>query len=325
MKQIDISVNVCTYNRAEMLHGALESLICQKTDGKFSYEIVVVDNVSTDDTKAVVAQVSKHSSVPIRYIFEEEKGVAQARNRGVKESQGAWIAIFDDDQLAESDWLYELYDMASETCANCIGGLIVLLLKEQELNRLTPTPRKVLGDLQLGNKKRRCNRHTVPSTGNALVKKTVFDIVGNFDTTMIHGGEDTDFFCRALRAGIEMWFTPKAKISHIVPSYRLKDDYFLWTSNRSGSNRAQVDYNELRITCLLLLCIARIGQALLVNLPILFCAYLLGKNAKVLERKCLLSRAVGYTRKTLFLITPRLFPQESFFAGNKFRREREER
>lgn len=68
MKQIDISVNVCTYNRAEMLRGALESLICQKTDGKFSYEIVVVDNASTDTTKAVVEEVATKSPVPVRKL-----------------------------------------------------------------------------------------------------------------------------------------------------------------------------------------------------------------------------------------------------------------
>jgi len=139
MKQIDISVNVCTYNRAEMLRGALESLICQKTDGKFSYEIVVVDNASTDDTKAVVKQVSKNSPVPIRYIFEENKGVAQARNRGVKGSQGAWIAFFDDDQFAEADWLRELYSTALLTRAPIVGGAVhVDLPTEQATSAACP-------------------------------------------------------------------------------------------------------------------------------------------------------------------------------------------
>lgn len=322
MKQIDISVNVCTYNRAEMLRGTLESLICQKTDGKFSYEIVVVDNASTDDTKAVVEQVSKNSLVPIRYIFEENKGVAQARNRGIKESQGAWIAFFDDDQLAESDWLYELYDMVSETNANCTGGPYFLRLKEQELNRLTPTLRAILGDYQHGNKKRRCNRNTVPATGNALVKKPVFDIVGNFDTTMTQGGSDNDFFRRVLRAGFEIWFTPKAKIYHIVPSYRLKDGYFLRTSNSHGCNLAKIDYKEKGLTCLFLLCIARIGQALLINLPLMCWGYLKRYNEEILSRKCLLWQAVGYTRKTLFLIAPRVFTQERFFARLEFREKR---
>lgn len=322
MKQTDISVNVCTYNRAEMLRGALESLICQKTDGKFSYEIVVVDNASKDDTKAVVEQVSKNSRIPIRYIIEENKGVAQARNRGVKESQGAWIALFDDDQLAESDWLYELYDMASETGVNCIGGPYFLRLKEQELNRLTPTLRSILGDSQHGKKKRRCNRKTVPLTGNALVKKTVFDIVGNFDNTMTGGGEDTDFFCRVLRAGFEIWFTPKAKIYHIIPSYRLKDDYFLWTSTRWGCNIAKTNYKEWGLTCLLMLCIARIGQALLINLPFMCWGYIKLDDEEILSRKCLLLRALGYTRETLYLFAPRLFQQENFFAGSEFRRER---
>ena len=131
MKKIDISVSVCTYNRAEILHGALESLICQETDGKFSYEIIVVDNASTDDTKAVVEQIIKTSPMPIRYILEEDKGVAQARNRGVKESQGTWIAFFDDDQLAERDWLKNLLDIALQMGADCVGGTILIYFQQE--------------------------------------------------------------------------------------------------------------------------------------------------------------------------------------------------
>jgi len=222
MKMIDISVNVCTYNRAEMLHGALESLICQEMDGKFSYEIVVVDNASTDDTKAVIEKVATNSPVSVRYILEEEKGVAKARNRVVKESQGNWIAFFDDDELAERDWLKNLFDIALKKGADCVGGPVFLRLPEQKLSRLTPTLRSILGNVQYGNKERRCNLTTTIGTCNALIKKTVFDIVGNFDNTLTRGGEDLDFFCRVFRAGFEIWYTPKAKVYHIVPSYRLK-------------------------------------------------------------------------------------------------------
>ena len=173
------------------------------------------------------------------------------------------------------------------------------------------------------NKKKRCTLKTVPSTGNALVKKTVFDIVGNFDSTMEYSGEDTDFFCRVLRAGFKIWFTPKAKIYHIVPSYRLKDDYFLWTSSRLGCNLARKDYMERGCTCLFLLCIARLGQALLINLPLMCLGYLKRYDGETLSRKCLLWKGVGYTRKTLFLIAPRLFQQERFFNRLEFRNERE--
>ena len=80
-----------------MLDNALQSLIVQEIDDGILCEILVVDNASTDNTKRIVEVASKRSSIPIRYIFENRKGVAQARNRGIKESYGNWIAFFDDD------------------------------------------------------------------------------------------------------------------------------------------------------------------------------------------------------------------------------------
>ncbi len=100
MKDVDISVNLCTLNRAKLLQGVLESLTDQETFEKFSYEVIVVDNGSIDETECVVRGAASASRVPVRYFREEARGIPQARNRGIKESRGEWIAFFDDDQLA---------------------------------------------------------------------------------------------------------------------------------------------------------------------------------------------------------------------------------
>src|SRR5205809_1380614 len=104
----DISIVVCTQNRAEMLRGALASLYDLDADG-FSYEIVVIDNGSTDATPEVIAAAEAESRNPLRRIYEPEKGIVSARNRGIREARGRWIAFFDDDQIANSKWLAELY------------------------------------------------------------------------------------------------------------------------------------------------------------------------------------------------------------------------
>ena len=97
----DISTIVCTYNRADMLRSALASLYDLATDGEFTYEIVVIDNASTDATPAAIAAAAAESSAPLRGVHEPQKGVVAARNRGIREARGRWIAFFDDDQLAE--------------------------------------------------------------------------------------------------------------------------------------------------------------------------------------------------------------------------------
>ena len=74
----------------------------------FSYDIVVVDDGSTDQTPAVIQSMVKASSVEIRYIRQNNSGVATARNTGVRHALGNWVAFFDDDQIADRDWLIRL-------------------------------------------------------------------------------------------------------------------------------------------------------------------------------------------------------------------------
>ena len=94
-----ISIIVPTYNRYDMLRGALESLIHQETEGELSYELIVVDNASTDDTKALVEDVAAEAPVRVRYLYEETPGPGAARNCGLAHAQGEWIAFFDDDDV----------------------------------------------------------------------------------------------------------------------------------------------------------------------------------------------------------------------------------
>ena len=83
MKTPDISVVVCTYNSMEMLAHALKCMVSQESNGQFSFEIVVVDDGSTDGTKDTVEEITAKSPVPVRYLRTEGKGVSHARNRGV--------------------------------------------------------------------------------------------------------------------------------------------------------------------------------------------------------------------------------------------------
>ena len=83
-RENDVTVIVCTYNRSGMLRRALESLVGQKVPRSLSYEILVVDDGSTDNTKAIVEEMSAQPHVSIRYVLAEGEGIASARNRGLK-------------------------------------------------------------------------------------------------------------------------------------------------------------------------------------------------------------------------------------------------
>jgi glycosyltransferase involved in cell wall biosynthesis len=320
MREADISVIVCTYNRVEMLHRALESLLSQKTDGAFSYEIVVVDDASTDNTADVVKEVAVHSGVPIRYVRKEGGGVGAARNAGVAEARGRWITFLDDDEWTEVDWLKNLLAIALDKGADCVGGTCLLDLPQEHLSRLSPLCRGMLGENIYGETAARLRGKRLPPTGNLLIAREVFDSIGGFDASMLYGGEDSDFVVRVKAAGLDFWIAPDAVVHHVAPIHRLESAHLRWCFLRWGIQSAQIDCRRMGRARMLLLCLARIGQAMLVNVPGLLTALLTHDRADVSDRKGLLWKAVGYTRECVFLVAPNIFPQEGFFSALGFRK-----
>jgi len=305
-----------------MLGRALDSLVRQETHGEFGFEVVVVDDGSTDGTQVTLQKIAKDCQVPIRCVRGEGRGIAAARNTAVTAACGEWIAFFDDDQVAEPNWLKELHAFALKTRSECVGGARPLLLTVQELSRLSPICRPILGEIAQGNEPRKCDRKQYPCTGNMLLRRSVFDRVGHFDESWTRGGSDIEFTARLRRAGLEAWFTPKAIVRHHVPAYRLKEGYLFWRSSVCGDNFAYRDFKEWGLARTLAACLARIAQASLINFPLMLWAYILGNRAEVIGRKCLLLRAWGYLRQSLYLVSPRLFSQETYFSQLSFRRER---
>jgi GT2 family glycosyltransferase len=305
-----------------MLGPALESLVRQETHGQFIFEVVVVDDGSTDGTQVILQRIAKDTQVLIRCLQEEGRGIAAARNTGIASAAGEWIAFFDDDQVAEPDWLSELFALALKTHSQCVGGARFLLLAAQELSQLSPICRAVLGEIVDGNEPRKCGRKQYPCTGNMLLKRSVFDQVGLFDESWKDGGSDIELTARLRRAGVEAWFMPTAIVHHHVPAYRLKESYLFWSSLRIGNNFAHRDFKEWGLVKSTITCLARIGQAALVNFPLLLLAYILGNKADVIGRKCLLLRAWGYLRESLYLVSPWVLSQEMYFSRLNFRSER---
>ena len=163
----DVTVIICTYNRADWLREAIESLGKLETDG-FTYEILVVDNASTDHTKDVVTEVAANVACSVRYVMESEPGVSFARNRGVEESNSTWIAFFDDDELAEPVWLLELLASAEKHQVKCVGGGVRLKLHDGIDRELQPWVRVTLGCTE-GMKDEMYDGKRVPTTGNMLI------------------------------------------------------------------------------------------------------------------------------------------------------------
>lgn len=115
-----ISVVVCTYNRAGLLVGALQSL-CEQTLAASQYEVIVVDNKSEDNTHAVTGKFC--SLYPnVRYCFETKQGLSHARNLGWQESKGEYVAYIDDDCKVPKHFLAVAGDIIEQVFPVVFGG-----------------------------------------------------------------------------------------------------------------------------------------------------------------------------------------------------------
>jgi glycosyltransferase involved in cell wall biosynthesis len=323
MKVPLISIIVPSYNRSEMLRGAIESLLQQETNGKFSYEIVIIDDASTDETREVVGEIIKCSPGLVRYVMGEGKGYTCALNRGLAESHGDWLALFDDDELADPDWLKELYAFAVQIGAQCVGGCRKLGIPEDIRSKLGPVCRGLIGEDLVEDIVKKCNGRLLPIGGHMLIKRAVFDAVGVFDETFLTGGCDRDLVLRAMASGFKMGLTPRAVVRHMISPHRITPEHMKWYSLQFGSSFAQIDWKRWGRLKMILACTGRIGKSLLINLPLLLLGQIKNDHQEILDRKLLLWRAVGYIRRTLFLLAPRVFSQERFLGRLEFRKERE--
>lgn len=322
VKPPEVSVVVCTYNRAEMLALSLASLTAMQTLGEFSYEMVVVDDASTDGTAATIQAISQGAPIPLHYVRGEGKGVARARNQGLEAAAGTWIAFFDDDQLAEPHWLLDMWTLSRKTGARLVGGRRLLALPQDSLRQLPPFCRALLGQEDWGDVPLRCSRQNTPAAGHALIKREVFEIVGKFDESLTRGGEDLDFFRRVRRQGLDVWYAPQAVSYHMIPPYRLQNDYLVWNSARGGECFADRDNREWHLGKVWISCLARASQALLIHLPLMIYATLAGHKTRALGRKCQIWRTCGYALTTMSLTFPGLVSSQKLHAWLEFRKER---
>ena len=123
---MEISVIVCTHNRSAILRQTLLSLSDMELPKDLCWEILVVDNNSTDDTRRVVESLGACELPNLRYVFERQQGLSFARNRGIAEAKGEIVTFTDDDVVVAKDWLAEIRKAFQEFQPACVSGRILL-------------------------------------------------------------------------------------------------------------------------------------------------------------------------------------------------------
>lgn len=248
-KSLLISVIVCTYNRAVILENCLKSLEKQ-TAGKHLYEVIVVNNNSTDNTEMVVKNFSKNKP-NFRIVREKRQGLSNARNKGWREAKGKYVAYIDDDAIAEFDWIKQIVMfIKNNPKVNAFGG-------PYDRFSLKPLPVWFPENyciLNLGDKAKVLNlRNECISGSNMIFNKSIFEKYGGFNTDLgmkgnrILYGEEAEFLFRLKKTEGPVFYVPTIRVRHLVTERKLhlwwllKSDYF---SNFSYSllNKNRLDF-----------------------------------------------------------------------------------
>src|SRR3989338_4248986 len=120
-----ISVVIATYNRCESLIKTLQSIADQTGIDQADYEIIVVDNNSTDRTKEAVESLAKSFNSRITYLFEPRQGKTFAANRGIEQAKGQIIAMTDDDCVVDRNWLANIWKTFSTKNIDLLAGKVI--------------------------------------------------------------------------------------------------------------------------------------------------------------------------------------------------------
>lgn len=229
---VDASVIVCTYNREESLRDTLAALRKQRIPPERTWEVIVVDNNSRDGTNRAVIELQKDWP-NLRYEFEAAQGLSHARNHGIAAARGDVLLFTDDDVLPETDWIEVTLDGLKRYNADACGGYIEPVWQSPPPAWLS---KRFYGFLAVRNE--RSDDYLIdkpelaPFGANMVVKKSVFDRVGLFDTgrgrtgNSLASGEDGELFERILASGIKVVFLGQSRVHHKVEAFRCTKRYF---------------------------------------------------------------------------------------------------
>ena len=244
---IRITAVICTHNRATLLPATIESLLVQSLPPT-DYEILVIDNASTDETPQVIQRyVNASRSVTLRSAVQPLLGLSPARNLAVQMAEGEIIAFLDDDAVADPAWLEALLDAyAMHADAWAAGGRVLPLWEGDRPVWLTDDLLPQLSVLDLGCTVRPLNADEQLYGVNYSCRCRAFDELGLFRTDLgrhgatLLGSEESEFQQRILRQRRTLIYTPHAVVSHRIPEERLRQHYFIRLAYHKGRTTARL-------------------------------------------------------------------------------------
>lgn len=250
---MDISVIITTYNRSENLKDVFESLLKQDVTPFLKYEIIIVDNNSTDGTRELINCYMKSFPYTLRYIFEPTQGKSIALNSGIGQSNGEVIVFTDDDVVVDKDWLNRIMVCFTTYQCDALGGRTLPLY-----NSLVPGWVRQCKDILSGPIP--CYDYgeaVMPYMSNMrsfiganmAIKRSVLVEIGDFRVDLgpgkcTVGMEDVEYFKRLKNAGKKLYYCGNAIVYHKIDKKRFSFKYLSSWNIAYGRYSVTIEYKN---------------------------------------------------------------------------------
>lgn len=234
--QVYATVLICTYNRAAYLARTLDSLAAMPANPGFTWDLLVVDNNSNDETREIVRSRVSRFPVPLRYLFEKRQGKSNALNTGMSASQADVIVFTDDDVEVGRDWLAaSVRPLVDRHDIAYTGGPVRPIWGGPRPAWLDESG-NLGGTIAVKDHGARTflfeDEHKTPLGVNMAVRRSLIERIGGFRPDLgrngkaLLGQEQAEFFYRSRQAGARGLYVPEMVLDHVVPASRLTRSYF---------------------------------------------------------------------------------------------------
>lgn len=239
-----LSLVIATYNRSQSLLRALESVVRQSAAPE-QWECVVVNNNSTDTTAVDFADfAATQPHFNLRMVDEPKQGLSNARNCGIANSTGEYIAIVDDDETLVQGYI-EAYIAFFDGCdAMAAGGAVIPRYETARPKWLSRyTEQMIANPICFGRGVKRFPASRIPAGGNMAFRREVFAKYGGFNPALgrngasLAGGEESDLFERMRANGEVLYYVGRAAIYHHIPDEKLTAERFARLSYAVGRSK----------------------------------------------------------------------------------------
>lgn len=232
---VDVSVILCTWNNCRRLAITLESFCHCRTPDDVRWELIVVANNCTDDTRQVVDRMRR--PLPLVYVEEPVQGLSRAKNTGLRTASGTLVIFTDDDVLPDPGWIDTYWNAFLRQPQDSFwGGPVESEFEEPvpDQDLLSAAPYSVRG-LDYGPVQRELHRDECFLSANWACPRASFARVGGFDVSLglnsktgaVSIGEESDIMFRLVQAGHRAMYLPEARLRHFVPRSKCTMEHIL--------------------------------------------------------------------------------------------------